>query len=931
IEELSRIIGEPITDRELINQFLREHGTGKEPFTVNHTDVPDLTAHLNAEKALLITFTEEYGSVTITMHLMEGNTGTTLKKEDVKGILGEFPKLEKKLLDALLGFLGFLGDPQIQKKSAEGPHCGLGSVVSFGQGLDFLEKDSLENAARYFYRASTLDPTLTSTQQQLKQVFNRAEEKFVEPAEIGTVYLKGRELAKARYYFSEALNQNLTDIKGLFGMGQILLEENNLEKASQNLRSVLELDGNNREALILLAQVYKAQKNYPQAISCIERAISINPNNPSLPVVAGEVYEAAQNKDKAIQYYVQAAQLFKKELDVENCLTYVQKLKGLAPEDAVAYSIEGDLKLSLGDYQGAVKSYETGRDIAPDDDATHQKLAFAYQQGGEDEKALKGFEKALALNPKNVEAHIGLGDLNREEKKYDEAIRSYSQAKKLTHEKEVIVIKIAEAYTAANKPDKAISELNEWVKLDKTGYKVSSSNKQKVYILLADNYRKTGDNLSAKKHLEKAIAIDPDYVPAYQALGMVESSLGKKEAAAEAFAKAKLLDPSLTIPANLLPTPKKEEIVIVLNEDFIQFVQTFPVEPSKEIAPIILSHDILKPGLFPRLKAQMGFIKEDWGALYEEFKKTLSVQYKLISPDTLKIILNNKPFKQMNRKDMDDDNYLKLLSEALGAEGIFFFRAEKIKPPEEGKNFKLHGCLFDTSQKKRWENSVAIYYPEETLRKINWPFSTLIFLILAGGLAYGIIYFRQGVGNIQVYINRDPKTSAYFSVKISKNPNMNLTQMKSSLRKDIEGMGYSRKAQFGSKTEKSMVEKDCLFENIHVGHYIVYLYGVILDSAGKQIGNYQVTKKANIKRGETSELTFDFLPKTAYVGVRVLDGADPVVGAEIAIKGRSGAKYIKDDQGVFFDLEPGEYNLIINVKNKRFSKKITISSIDTYS
>ena len=36
-------------------------------------------------------------------------------------------------------------------------------------------------------------------------------------------------------------------------------------------------------------------------------------------------------------------------------------------------------------------------------------------------------------------------------------------------------------------------------------------------------------------------------------------------------------------------------------------------------------------------------------------------------------------------------------------------------------------------------------------------------------------------------------------------------------------------------------------------------------------------------------------------------------------------------QGVFFDLEPGKYVLLIHYKNKKFSKKIDIKSIDTYN
>jgi hypothetical protein len=206
-----------------------------------------------------------------------------------------------------------------------------------------------------------------------------------------------------------------------------------------------------------------------------------------------------------------------------------------------------------------------------------------------------------------------------------------------------------------------------------------------------------------------------------------------------------------------------------------------------------------------------------------------------------------------------------------------------------------------------------------------------LLVLVAGGAVYGVIYFRQGFGSIQVYIARDPEASAFFSVKASQNPNVDLTKMKKSLSKGIQGRQYSRKAKFGSHTEKSMVEKDCLFEKMHVGHYYVYLYGVLLDASGNQIGNYQLTLEVDVEAGKTAELTFDLLPKTASVGALVMNGEEPAAGAEVSIKGQPGAKYVKDAEGVFFDLEPGKYVMLIHYKNKKFSKKITIQSIDTYN
>ncbi|RLA92866.1 MAG: hypothetical protein DRG25_05550, partial [Deltaproteobacteria bacterium] len=657
----------------------------------------------------------------------------------------------------------------------------------------------------------------------------------------------------------------------------------------------------------------------------IERAAKINAANLSFNLVAGEVYEKAERKEDAVKYYTWVARFYKKELDVQNCLKYLEKIRQLDPQEVTPFLIEGDLKVSLGNYQGAVKVYKMGRDLAPDSDEIHQKLAFVYQQLGDTKKAREGFQKALALNPENVNAYIGLGDISREEKKYDEAIKHYSQAKKIAPKNGEARIKLAETYKEAGKLNKASEEIEEVFDIG-TGF--SSPNLLKAHYLMADILSKKGDFKKAKIHLEKAIEIDPDNVSAYEALGMVENALGEKEKAQNALEMAKLLGLKKPIKKPSLPK-EKTEIISGLNVDFVQFIQTFPVNPPNETAPIAVNRDIMKPSFFSRFKAQIGFTRKDWEVIYEDFTKALSVQYKLVTPTIIETTLAKKPFNQMSIKDLDDDNFMSLLCEALKAESIFFFRVESSESREDEKKFNIHGYLFDRS-KRRWSGSITVTYPGKSLRKINWPFSIFFFLFLMGGLTYGYIYLRQGFGDLQVYIERDPKASAFLSVKVSKNANVDLTKMKRSLNKGIEGRKYSREAKFGSHTEKSMVEKECLFKKLHVGHYFVYLYGVILDSTNRQIGNYQLTKEVDIEKGKTSELTFDLMPKTAYVEIKVMEGELPARGAEISVKGKPGAKYIRDEQGVFFDLEPGRYVLLIHYKNKKFSKKISLPSIDNY-
>lgn len=926
IDEMGRITAQSMTERRTIDKYLREQGGAAEPFTIYHTDIPDLASHLGARDVFLLDFTEKSGAVTIKLNLLDGKTGNTIKTQTLKGTIGGFPTLKQNAVNAMLVALGYSGNLEMQKKATTGPQCLVDAVAALGKGLTHLDRDQPRDAASCFRRALDLDPSLASAQQHLARLYKKADEEILEPSDRGTIYARGGAYDRARSLFTEALEQNSSDIGAMVGMARIYLSEKHFDKAAANLLSVLKFDESNLEALVLMAKVYGAQGKTTQVLPLIDKALNIDPQAASVLIAAAEGYDAAQDKPKAVEYYLKAARAFKEELDLKACMACIDRLKALAPEDAAAQLLEGDLKVALGDYHGAVKAYEAGKTLAPDNDELQQKLAFACQQIGDTQRARTGFEKALALNPRNVGATVGLGDLVRQDKQYDQAIKYYSQAKTLDPTNTETRVKLASTYEDANNPDAALDELTNALTASAGDKPI---NLLELHLLMGNIAKKQGKLKQAEKHLQKAVEIDPDNVSAYQALGMVKASMGKKEEAENALALAKLLDPELEVSPQVAAVAKKPDALQALNAEFLKFLDSFPSNPPKIVAPIVIERDVIKPGLFRRLLARAWFTFEDREILYGEFNRALAGQYTFTEPGVIQTTFAKQPYSRMVFKDIDDDDYMSMLCNAVGGDALFFYRVEKLDPPEDRKTYRLHAYLFDKT-KKRWTGSVAFTYPPEALSKINWPFTVGFLVLVVAGLVYGAIYLYRGFGNLQVLIARDVKTSAYFSIKASKKANLDLTKMKRSLKEGVEHKAYSRKAKFGRHTEKYLVEKDCLFKNLSVGHYFVYLYGIMIDQMERQIGNYQVTKEIDIQKGKSVKVEFDLMPKTAYVTVELYDADATAVGAEVEVKGKPGVKYVKNEEGVYFELEPGDYTLIIHYNNKKFSKKITITSINNH-
>ena len=181
--------------------------------------------------------------------------------------------------------------------------------------------------------------------------------------------------------------------------------------------------------------------------------------------------------------------------------------------------------------------------------------------------------------------------------------------------------------------------------------------------------------------------------------------------------------------------------------------------------------------------------------------------------------------------------------------------------------------MIEKKSMRRWENGVTIPYLKGEIIVLNFPLLIIIFFLMVATGIYVLAYMTSGTGSLKVIIEKDPKSQAFFSVKLSKKANENLTQMKKQLVKGMEDKKYDKKTSYISKYEQSMVLKEADFKKIHAGSYYVYLYGIF--EAGmdhRQIGNYQMTKDVKIAKDKVAKVIFDLRPTTSYTEIFLHDG-----------------------------------------------------------
>ena len=109
-------------------------------------------------------------------------------------------------------------------------------------------------------------------------------------------------------------------------------------------------------------------------------------------------------------------------------LTHLSKLTGNEPTVARQIAV---IYRDKGDYRKAAYWWDRALESDPYDEASHEGLARALLQAGENERAIRAFTLLLRLRPTDAACYDGLAQACRGAGKRDEAEKMEKQAAKL--------------------------------------------------------------------------------------------------------------------------------------------------------------------------------------------------------------------------------------------------------------------------------------------------------------------------------------------------------------------------------------------------------------------------------------------------------------------------------------------------------------------
>lgn len=162
------------------------------------------------------------------------------------------------------------------------------------------------------------------------------------------------------------------------------------EKAAGFYRQAIDISPENATALTSYGLALFELKNYDEALGLYEKASSLAPNDPLPFEKIAEINDLQGMQPEAIQAYLQAADLYLKQRDVEKAIDNWHKVLGFDPGHLDAHRKLALVHERLGRKMDAVNEYIS--------------IASLMQHRGETSKALELVEYALRLVPEHVDA-----------------------------------------------------------------------------------------------------------------------------------------------------------------------------------------------------------------------------------------------------------------------------------------------------------------------------------------------------------------------------------------------------------------------------------------------------------------------------------------------------------------------------------------------
>jgi tetratricopeptide (TPR) repeat protein len=267
------------------------------------------------------------------------------------------------------------------------------------------------------------------------------------------------------------------------------------ERAIKPFWKVIELDTIDRfkDVYALLSDSYFKLGNVDSAQMVLEKGLENYPDNVGLRRNLAYILAGKEQIDEAITEY---------ELVTEADDTQVNDWKQLA-----------NLYLRNDFLDDAIMAYQKVMELDPTDQDAQNTLGQLLKGAGDEDAAIEALEKALALDPNNTQLMYDIGKSYYNQGEYAKAIEkleAYLQKQPYDY---IAMEYLGGSYNGKGDFRKAIDVYSKIV--------AAQPENKKVYTDIATNHKELRQFITARKFVNRALAIDKQYGLAYIVLGEI--------------------------------------------------------------------------------------------------------------------------------------------------------------------------------------------------------------------------------------------------------------------------------------------------------------------------------------------------------------------------------------------------------------------------
>ena len=198
----------------------------------------------------------------------------------------------------------------------------------------------------------------------------------------------------------------------------------------------------------------------------------------------------------------------------QNAIDKIKALNNDFPNVPLLFNLIGACYREIGEFEGAVKMFETAVNIKPDYAEAHFNHGVVLNELQKSDSAILSYKKAVAIQPKYPDALNNLGNILKDNGDLKQAIEQFELA--VAHQND-----FAEAH---NNLGLALSDYGRPLEAIKSFQNATQHNKKydKAYFNLAMSLKDIGDKDGFLLNIEKALKIRPDWGAAHLHLSRVK-------------------------------------------------------------------------------------------------------------------------------------------------------------------------------------------------------------------------------------------------------------------------------------------------------------------------------------------------------------------------------------------------------------------------